>query len=445
MDDKLKKIFNACNPNLAAEENYYTDCREARGGDVLARKVRKRLSFLDNSYLRFLFTGHIGSGKSSELLHLVSILKKETNFFPVYVDVKDYINFENVTFDEILLAIAVEIADVFQSELNIKLKNTYFEEKFAEVKDIFLTKRKFSKLELSLFGLAKTEIQEIKQNDEARRKLFDAISQDNKSLLEELNLFIKKANLELRKSESAYTNLVIIVDSLEKIQKFEQQPQGLQSQIELFIERYTKLTGIDTHIIYTVPLALYRSTLGPKLLQYYGDALVLPMVKIFQRGYFDKRYERGCEAFKEILKKRLEEIPIDEAFAKDALEFLIKYCGGNLRNLMLFIQEAIISTDDLPITYQTARRSIQPTVRSYASSIRETYWQKLAELEKSSDQQIDNGDEDFWAMLENLTVMEYVNGNDAETLDDIWYAVNPVVREIGKFKTALEQNKTVKP
>ncbi len=43
-------------------------------------------------------------------------------------------------------------------------------------------------------------------------------------------------------------------------------------------------------------------------------------------------------------------------------------------------------------------------------------------------------------MLENLTVMEYVNGEDTENLDDIWYAVNPVAREIGKFKTALEQS-----
>jgi energy-coupling factor transporter ATP-binding protein EcfA2 len=440
MDNKLKKIFNACNPNLAAEENYYTDCRKARGGDVLARKVKKRLSFLEKSYLRFLFTGHIGSGKSSELLHLVSVLKDETNFFPIYVDIRDYVNFESVTFDEILLAIAVEIADVFQKDLNIKLRNSYFEEKFAGVKSIFLTKRKISKIEVDLFGLAKTEIQEIKQNDEARRKLQDAISSDNKSLLEELNLFITKANLELKKSESAYNEIVIIADSLEKIQKFEQSAQGLPSQRELFIERYTKLTGIDTHIIYTVPLALYRSDQGPKLLHYYGDVVVLPMVKIFHRGDFNKPYEEGCKAFTEILEKRLGEIPLNEAFDEDALELIIKYSGGNLRNLMLFIQEAVITVDDLPIKIQTVRKSIQPTVRSYASSIRETFWEKLVKLEKNPNQQIDTDDSDFWVMLENLTVMEYSNGDDSENIDDSWYAVNPVVREIGKFQTALEQN-----
>ena len=440
MDKKLKHIFNACNPNLAAEENYYTDCREARGGDILAGKVKKRLSFIDNNYLRFLFTGHIGSGKSSELLHLVNILKEETNFFPVYIDVKDYINFEKANLDEIFLAIAVELAEVFHLELNIKLKNSYLESKFAEIKNILLTKRKVSKVEADIFGYGKAEIEEFKQNDEAKRKLYDAISEDNKSLLEELNLFINRANLELNKSESKYTKLVIIVDTLEKIKKLGENEDELNSQTELFIGNYTKLTGIETHIIYTVPLALYRSDQGPKLLQYYSDVMVLPMVKIYHRGKFDDEYEEGCKAFTRILKKRLGESLFDEAFNEDALKFLIKYSGGNLRNMMSFIQEAIISTDDLPIDYKIARKSVQPKVRSYASSIREEYWEKLAKLEKSTDQQIDNGDEDFWAMLENLTVMEYVNGDDTENLDDIWYAVNPVVREIGKFKAALEQN-----
>jgi energy-coupling factor transporter ATP-binding protein EcfA2 len=445
MDDKLKKIFNACNPNLAAEENYYTDCREARGGDVLARKVRKRLDFLDNSYLRFLFTGHIGSGKSSELLHLVNILKEETNFFPIYVDVKDYINFENANLDEIFLAVAVELAESFYTELDIKLRNNYFEDKFAEIKDILLTKRKVSKLEVGFFGLGKAEIEEFKQNDEAKRKLYEAINQDNKSILEELNLFISRANLELIKGESAFNKIVVIVDSLEKIKKFGDNKEELNSQTELFIGNYTKLTGIETHIIYTVPLALYRSDQGPKLSQYYGNVMVLPMVKIFQRGKFNESYERGCLAFTEILKKRLGEDLFNEAFDKDALEFLIKYSGGNLRNLMQFIQDSVISTEDLPINFQVARKSIQSLVRLYSGSIKEWYWAKLADLEKSTDQQIDNGDEDFWAMLENLTVMEYVNGDDTNNLDDIWYAVNPVVREIGKFRAALEQSKTIKP
>ncbi len=439
MDEKLIKIFNACNPNLAAGENYYTDCKVARGGEVLARKVKKNLELLKDNYLRFLFTGHIGSGKSSELLHLKTILRENTNFLPVYVDIEKYIDFENANLDEIFLAIAVEVADLFQSELNVQLKNNYFEDKFAEIKDIFLTKRKITKLDVNIFGLGKAEIQEIKKNDEAKRKLYEAIENDNKSLLEELNLFIKEATLKLLKSDSAYTNLVIIVDSLEKIKKLGEKSEELDSQKELFIGNNTKLRGIETHIIYTVPLALYRSDSGPTLSQYYGECFVLPMVKVFHRGDFDKPYEEGCKAFIEILKKRLEEIPVNEAFDDDALALLVKYSGGNLRNLMRFIQEAIMSVDNLPIDYKIARKSIQPTVRTYAAAIKESYYPKLVNLVLNTKQQIDTEDPDFWVMLENLTVMEYTNGDDTESLDDSWYAVNPVVYEVGKFQTAKEE------
>jgi len=444
MSDKIKQIFNACNPNIAADDNYYIDCKKARGGDKLARKVKSRLNLIENSYLRFLFTGHIGSGKSSELIHLTNTLEEETNFFPIYADIKDYVNFENVDFDEILLAIAVEIADKFQTVLKINLKNNYFEQKFSGIKDAFLSKRKVTKMQISLFGLAKGEIQEIRQNDEAKRKLFEAISEDRRSLLDELNLYIAEANLQLAKSDSKYTKIVIIVDSLEKIQKFEDSDKGLASQKELFIEHYDKLTGIDTHTIYTVPLALYRSDASPKLLHYYGDVLPLPMVKIFHRGNFDSEYKEGCEAFKEILSKRFGEISLFDVFDKDALDFLVKYSGGNLRNMMIFIQESIISADELPISFKIARKSIQPTVRAYAASIKESYYPKLVALDADPHQQIDTEDPDFWTMLENLTVMEYSNGDETDRLDDSWYAVNPIVYEVGKFQTAKEEFKKSK-
>jgi hypothetical protein len=445
--ETVKKVFNACNPRTPANDNNYIDCRKSRGGEILAGKVKKQLYNLESGYLRFLFAGHIGSGKSSELLHLADLLKnsdEKEKFFPVYVDIRNYVKLENVTFDEILLAIAVELTDIFDKELNIKLENNYFKEKLGNIKDFFTSSRKFSNLELNVFGFAKTEIQRLRENDEAKRLLFEAITNDNKSLLDELNIFIAKAKKELIDSDNSFTKLIIIVDTLEKIQRFEKAERGIASQKELFIERSEELTGIEAHTIYTIPLPLYRSGESPNLLQKYVNVLVLPMVKIFHRGKFDKKYEEGCISLREILTKRFGEITLDQVFDKDALEFLIKYSGGNLRNLMMFIQESVLSADNLPVSYKIARKSIQQSVRSYASSVDERYWDKLADLETSAKQQIDNGSPDFWIMLENLTVMEYVNGDETDSLDDTWYAVNPVIRETIKFQSALERKSQIK-
>jgi hypothetical protein len=51
---------------------------------------------------------------------------------------------------------------------------------------------------------------------------------------------------------------------------------------------------------------------------------------------------------------------------------------------------------------------------------------------------IPGGDPDFLAMLENLSVLEYINGGDGDPFAaaEPWYAVNPIVRELGQFKAA---------
>ncbi len=101
------------------------------------------------------------------------------------------------------------------------------------------------------------------------------------------------------------------------------------------------------------------------------------------------------------------------------------------------MQEASISVDNLPINYKAARESVREEVRSFAASVRENYWEKLAKLELSANQQIENGDDDYSKMLESLAILEYVNGDEVETDDDVWYAVNPAIRLTLKFKEAV--------
>jgi len=60
---------------------------------------------------------------------------------------------------------------------------------------------------------------------------------------------------------------------------------------------------------------------------------------------------------------------------------------------------------------------------------------------------IPNGDDDYLAMLENLSILEYRNGgdNDSFSAAEPWYAVHPVVRELKRFKEACASLGKVKP
>lgn len=160
------------------------------------------------------------------------------------------------------------------------------------------------------------------------------------------------------------------------------------------------------------------------------------MVKVFQRGTRE-RYETGWRCIDALLQKRIgSEYSLAEVFIEEARAFLIHNSGGHIRNLMTFLQNACSYTDVLPIPLEAAHKAIGQTVRIYSTGIEEAHWAKLVKLDHSLDQQIPGGDDAYLAMLENMSILEYINGgsDDPYASNEPWYAVNPIVRELLKFK-----------
>ncbi|HYP25408.1 MAG TPA: hypothetical protein VE262_01705 [Blastocatellia bacterium] len=95
MSNRLKQIYNACDPYEPASSEHYCSCAEARGESVLAQEFLRRLRLTDQ-HISFLFSGHIGCGKSSELEQLRRVLTKNIpyhpRYFPILIDVSDYLD-----------------------------------------------------------------------------------------------------------------------------------------------------------------------------------------------------------------------------------------------------------------------------------------------------------------------------------------------------------------
>lgn len=102
MNEYLKRIYAACNSEKPATPQYYTDCEEARGETGLARRFLSHLEGASDStdYIRFLFSGHVGCGKSSELNHLCHLLKQSAGLYDDIILVFD--NLEKIQkFEEV--------------------------------------------------------------------------------------------------------------------------------------------------------------------------------------------------------------------------------------------------------------------------------------------------------------------------------------------------------
>jgi hypothetical protein len=108
--------------------------------------------------------------------------------------------------------------------------------------------------------------------------------------------------------------------------------------------------------------------------------------------------------------------------------------GGHVRNLLIYFRSSLDYVDSLPITKNAVARGIRQHINAYSRSIPEEHWELLARLHIDSDKYIPNDDK-HQEMLGDLSILEYMNAEEP------WYAVNPVVRELEKFKRAVENTK----
>src|SRR5437867_3914738 len=191
MDDALREIYRACVPDKPAPPEYYTDCGEARGQSALATRFLGHLQGASSSadnFVRFLFSGHIGCGKSSELLHLCHLLENPEppvvdRYLPILLDAHDYLDDYDVTLTDILLATVTEVAATVRAKLSYELKDSYFKTRFDEIKTFLLSDVELNKAEFELLG-AKLEMQRLKRNPDARQQVRDKLKPQSSRMLE---------------------------------------------------------------------------------------------------------------------------------------------------------------------------------------------------------------------------------------------------------------------
>ncbi len=450
--DLLQNLYNACDPEEPADKSNYVDCGEARGGGVLAERFLRHLANATfgngEPACAFLCSGHVGCGKSSELRRLEHSLLKNSvggrHFYPVVINFLEYMDDYDFGISDLLLTIVTELATVFREELGLELKDNYFQKRMAEAGSFLKSEVETDHLEIGLFGF-KTRLQRMKvAGAKLRREVRAALEPHVTTMAEEINTVFAEARAAIRKYKGEngeeYDDFILILDDLEKVQGFEGKERGIASHRELFLENAPRLKKLRAHVIYTVPLELIRFD-GALLEQKYINApFVLPMVKIEERG--GNEFVKGRLAIQRLLEKRAGgPDTLSQLFEPAALEFLVKYSGGHVRNLLRFIREACTYADAAPITLKAAQKALGPTIRLHSTSIPDAHWEKLARLELSDARKIDSDDPDFTRMLRNLNILEYINGGDDDPFaeEEPWYAVNPIVRELQSFKAAVEK------
>jgi hypothetical protein len=420
----IDQTYRSCNPDqpLTALDDRYVDLTSSRGMKHIAKTITRSIRRSDeHSLVKLLFTGHRGSGKTTELYRLKSELERN-NFFTVYMDVEELLDLGSLNYLDVLVGIAREVQECLHKN-NMPLSDTlldsisnWFAEHIIEEKNSVelqgaVETRAEARAGIPFFAeLFAVVTSSIKAASSRRETIRKNLRREISVFMDKLNVLIGEARATVQKK--GFTDLVLIVDGIEKMH-YELNPDGLSSHSELFVQHAEQLRSPECHIIYTVPVSLaYNQNLGAD----FDATYVLPMVKV---------NEAGVAQLKEIVQKRVD---IAQVFADPLLvERLAEVSGGVVRDLMRLIRMAT-DTDDETITRAEVDYAINTLKKEYDRLIRSSDLESFKRI--AGNRRIQGGDEDAARLLNLRLVLEYQNGES-------WADLHPVIREIKWVQEAL--------
>lgn len=369
-----------------------------------------------------LFTGHIGVGKSTELLRLKQLLEAPAaiRLEAVYFDVNEHLDPNDLKLADLLVLVASRVSTYLRDRkipgftaTNAALQRFWDHLKQVLGSEISLTEAEFET------GIAKLTA-EIRQGAPSQREMLrKAINTQRTTLRTGVNDLLKMATQALRKlkaAEKPAQGLVIIIDGLEKLPPDQHE--------ELFFEGCEQMADLAAHTVYTVPMALAYHPRFSTLTQAFGHQPVpLPMLHVDTAD--------GLACMTNLLKKRCDfaGVAMEEVFDSTATrELLCRQTGGHLRHLMMFLQSSLNKVDDLPITAAALDSALRDYRHALARQIPGAYWPWLRRLRNGALPALpdDLPDDIRRDLLHQLLVYEYVNGEPR-------YDVNPVIRDLHNF------------
>jgi hypothetical protein len=431
VSDRITKIYNSFDPArpLPAGDPFYVDCRQVRGDEDIVSDLGKRMRNSDQNTYQ-LYTGHRGSGKSTELRRLQESLEQH-GFFVVYFEAdEEDLDPLNVEYVDILLACTRRFLKDIRFANAAPIQN-WLRDRWQDLKDLALTEVSLEKLSLEQSLTAFTKLTaSIRAEPGQRAKIRDKVNPHTITLLEALNQFIADARQHLPDGK---TKVAMIVDNLDRI-SIDFRDNGRSNHEEIFLDRSEQLKGMDCHMVYTVPIALVYSRWANDVQTIYGKTQVLPMVMVQQQD--GTLFAEGLAKLQEAIQRRVQpHAPLldleTQVFADpETLNRLCLASGGHIRELMQMMQEAVNRTDQLPIAPKAVQRAIADLRTVYQRVVEEPEWTRLVNV---AHQHTIPNDNEHRSLLQRRCILEY-SYLDAEGEPCTWYDVHPLIRQLQRFQ-----------
>ncbi|MDA0524341.1 hypothetical protein [Methanococcoides alaskense] len=376
-----------------------------REGKPLYRLIRALLRQHKQSP-KYFYSGHRGCGKSTELNILAENEDIKEKFFVVKYSMKEVCDVQNLNYIDVLFSIGAQLFIQYTDAGN-ELKPELIKELEAWQSSVIEQINEEGKVnETSLEGGIKTFfvsiMGKIKSEQSTRKIIRQTIEPRLSDLIAKINMII--ANIEGQENKK----VLVLIDDLDK--------PRLEEAETIFYDNQTAITQPLCYIVYTVPIAIFFSQ---KSVAVRDTNFCLPNIKLHYKNKRDELYDSGYELMKKFVHKRMNEDLIE----LDALELAIKTGAGVFRETARVMQIAIdsaIENGRTIIKTEDVERAASEIRSDFKRILESKDYYTLKEIYKNNDLQ---GIEKIAHLLHNLSVLEYVNGEN-------WCDVHPTLEEI---------------
>ncbi|MGJ5628127.1 P-loop NTPase fold protein [Nostoc sp. CALU 1950] len=429
----LVRFFQACNPSKTLvmskpeDRQYYIDFSKVRGAKIIEELGRTITRLSPEQPTCQLFAGHIGSGKSTELLRLKAELEQQ-GFHVVHFESSQSLDMADIDVTDILLAVAREVSQSLEA-IKINLKPGYFKNLFTEISEFLQTQLDIGvEAELSV-GIAKIT-DKTKDSPKLRGQLRQYLEPRTNGILESINKELLRPAREKLKQQGK-KGLVVIIDNLDRVDN-SQKPSGHYQPEYLFVERGEQLNQLNCHVVYTIPLVLIFSNALGRLTNRFGvDPKVLPMVPVelqngsqFSQGIVLLQQMVMARAFPGVSWEQSRNLITEVFDSPDTLERLCRVSGGHLRNLLMLLFRCL-QQEDPPLSQECINRVIKQRRNELTLAITPDEWELLREVAQEKNLR---GHERYELLLRSMFVFEYRNE------DGSWFDINPILAEVKEFR-----------
>ncbi len=356
---------------------------------------------------KILFTGHRGSGKSTELNKLVMNLHDQ--FFIVKISIRKSLDLYDLNYVDVLYTCALKLLQqAYESKIKINkglLKHIFEGLHYDEItEEKVITISKEGDISGNLNLLAVKMEGKLNKEEVTRKIMRREITPRLSELIENINLIIDEIKGKTEK------DVLIIIEDTDKT--------TIDIAQKLFFQYGESLLSINSKIIYTYPIALRYSNDFSQIAKTF-KVFFLPNLTIFDK--YGKKDDIGYEKLKEVVSRRINPSLIKE----DALDEIIKLSGGLMIELISIIQGAALDSlanEKNVIDSDAVRNAVNDIRNDYSGMLTKEQYQKLKEINEDKEKKIVN-DPTICQLLHNLTLLEYRNG-------EVWADVHPIVKPL---------------